>query len=263
MHSFYRISDNSYNKIKLPASKELCLRNFWSCFSEQPVTVIADNCGDQLLNVIYSVCDKSVIETRLNNAGSLIFAIEKALELPDDCVVYFAEDDYVYLNGSTAFGKKEPKKLLHEGLQRADYVTLYDHPDKYNREYQYGETGQVFTTASSHWRYTISTCMTFGTTVGRLREDLSIWQGFTQQHHPHDHDIFVALQAKGRRLAVCIPGVSYHTDLTYPLSCGQGLDLMLDPWVIEAVVGEIEEDEISKTYQGLKKLMYLKAKKAT
>jgi hypothetical protein len=147
-------------------------------------------------------------------------------------VVYFCEDDYLHLQKSPV--------LLKEGSKRADYVTLYDHPDKYTHFYDGGELSKVIKTPSSHWRYTASTCMTFGTKAGILKEDMEIWKEFTDGDHPHDHFIFKKLsENKRRRLAVCIPGAACHTDLTFS---GRVHHLMIEPWAIEMMIAQREDD---------------------
>ena len=215
MKLYYRISDNSYKKQKLiGATKEVCLANFCIAFQDvifqnitagvkPPLTIIADMCEDETISMLKQT-GLPLIRTANGNAGSLKFALELALsENKDDELVYFVEDDYLHLKNSS--------KLLEEGIKRSDYVTLYDHPDKYTRLYDGGEISKVIKTASSHWRYTISTCMTFATKIKTLREDKSIWDEFVSDEHPHDHFIFKKLsEEKRRRLAVCIPGSACH-----------------------------------------------------
>lgn len=247
MKLFYRISDKSFEKQKLiGATKEVCLMNFckafagviFSGFSETddsyvpPIMVLADNCERKTIKMIQET-GLPVTVTSEGNAGSLRKAIEIALEYDDNELVYFCEDDYLHLGSAP--------KLIEEGIKRADYVTLYDHPDKYTRNYNGGEFSKVIKTASSHWRYTASTCMTFSTKVGTLREDKDIWFNyeFTGEHVPHDHHIFGKLNEKGRRLAVAIPGVACHVDLTFS---GTVNAMLLEHWAIDMMIDELSQE---------------------
>jgi hypothetical protein len=91
---------------------------------------------------------------------------------------------------------------------------VYDHQDKYGPLYDYGEVSKVFKQVGWHWRYTISTTMTFATTVKTLKEDLyTTWWHYTEGTHPRDHLAFLDLYQKGRRLACAIPGLAWHADL--------------------------------------------------
>ena len=241
MKLFYRISDKSFNKSKLIGStKEVCLMNFCKAFAEvifsdlseeyvPPIMVLADNCERKTIKMIQEA-GLPVTVTSEGNAGSLRKAIEIALEYDDDELVYFCEDDYLHLGSAP--------KIIEEGIKRADYVTLYDHPDKYTRNYNGGEFSKVIKTASSHWRYTVSTCMTFGTKVGKLREDKDIWfdDEMTGEFVPHDHHIFGKLNEKGRRLAVAIPGVACHVDLTFS---GTVNAMLMEHWAIDMMIDEL------------------------
>jgi hypothetical protein len=233
---FYRISSSSYVKGKLPgATKEVCLYNFLECFPKETVTLIADNCDDQLSELCNSTgCE--VIKTSLGNARSFRKAVELALELPDDHRVYFVEDDYLHLTTNGYF-ESIPARDLAEGLLRADYATLYDHPDKYLMEYECGEITKTYRTMHAHWKRSISTTMTFAAKVSTLREDLEIWHKYTEGKHPEDHFIFTDLNKKGRTLAVRLPGTACHVDLTYYHSKTEFLGRpehchgYLEPWV--------------------------------
>lgn len=245
MKLFYRISDNSYKKAKLiGASKEVCLKNFINVFQNiifgepgdnsyyrvSPMLIIGDKCE----NTTCQMLQKTGIPltfTNYGNAGSLLHSIELAIEKSnDDEVVYFCEDDYLHLPQSP--------KLLKEGIKRSDYVTLYDHPDKYTPQYNGGEFSKVIKTESSHWRYTISTCMTFASKVKTLKEDFEIWKKHTTGDHPHDHHIFTELnKEKKRRLAVCIPGAACHTDLEYSTRTNK---MLIESWAIEMMIQEAQ-----------------------
>lgn len=236
MKLYYRISDQSYKKQKLiGATKEVCLMNFCKAFSqeifsdESSVKIICDNCQRKTIKMVMKTGLPYMV-TAEGNAGSLLTTLNIALEeCESDEIVYFCEDDYLHLGSAPA--------LLKEGIKRSDYITLYDHPDKYTRYYNGGEISKVIKTASSHWRYTASTCMTFGTKIKTLQEDMEIWKKFTSETHPHDHKIFTELsEEKKRRLIVCIPGVACHTDLTLS---GNVRNMLMDSWAIELMIEEL------------------------
>ncbi len=240
MKLYYRISDNSYEKEKVAgATKERCLENFVRAFkyADADLTVIADKCQKPLLDFLRSRNGFKLIETDLGNAGSLRFAIKKAIELDDSEVVYFSEDDYFHNYDETETSLCA--SLIQQIQKRSEYFTLYDHPDKYMDSYNGGEYSKVIRTASSHWRYTISTCMTFGTTVAHLKADWEIWEKYTEGHHPVDHFIFKDLrELKKRRLAVCIPGQACHMDLGLS---ARPKGFRVEEWALQKARGPIPE----------------------
>jgi hypothetical protein len=251
MKLYYRISDKSYNKPKLMgATKEVCLMNFVQVFRDAiygkgpppdgyvpSIRVVADNCERTTVKMLAETGFPMTL-SELGNAGSLMKAVEMATEGDPEELVYFCEDDYLHLSHAP--------RLLEEGIKRADYVTIYDHPDKYTRHYNGGEYSKVIKTASSHWRYTVSTCMTFGVKVKTLKEDMEVWKQFTTGTHPHDHQIFTELGKKGRRLAVCIPGAACHTDLTFS---GAMASVMMEQWAIDMMADRLSEEILLKDHQ--------------
>jgi hypothetical protein len=158
--------------------------------------------------------------------------LAKVEHRPEYEAIYFVEDDYLHLPTATI-------ELIEEGLEIADYVTLYDHPDKYSKDYDFGEVSKVMRTKSSYWRHTISTCMTFATTVRKLVEDEDIWTKYLGGQHPHDHLIFTELHQKGRKLAVSIPGHACHCDPTWG-----GMEAIED-WAVDMMWNEYSKDAIS------------------
>lgn len=214
MKVLYRISDGSYKKERhAHATKKVCLENFLSQFPKEDVIVFADNVKDETFEWLQSYG----FELRRTNGGSSAagfrIVFEEALKLADDEIVYFVEDDYLHLPKS--------KEVLLEGLDRTDYVTLYDHVDKYipardgGNPYideNGGETTVVFLTKNSHWKLTNSTTMTFAAKVGTLRKDESVWRKYTVGTHPYDFQCFLELRENGRTLASPIPGLSTHCE---------------------------------------------------
>jgi len=239
---FYRISDKSFAKPKLPGiNKKECfysfLNAFWGYYPDSEMCVIADRCSKETMAWIEEYPLNSGakgparVETDLGNSGSLRYAIELCCSNRWDHLekfnsgkfdaAFFSEDDYLYT--------RQAKKIFEEGLEKADYISLFDHPDKYTKMYDGGETSKVFRTASTHWKTSASTCMSFGTRIETLREDKDIFMEHTQKEYPNDHQIFTDLKKKGRTLAVCIPGQAYHTDLTEHLR----MNLPIEQWVLD------------------------------
>jgi hypothetical protein len=218
----YRLSDNGYAKVKFPnATKIHCLENCLEHFDVNNVHLFVDetNLLDTTRKAIEEI-DLSRFFGDLNyyvggsSAGSWRHVFNYALQnFNDDDIVYFLEDDYLHLSGS--------EKAILEGIQIADYVSLYDHNDKYIPaskggnpfiDEDGGELTKVFLTNSTHWRLTNSTTMTFATTMNTLIEDRPIWEQFTMGSHPNDFAAFLKLRERGRSLITPIPGLSTHCE---------------------------------------------------
>ena len=194
MMVYFRISDKGNPKEKIPnAGKRECLLNAIAEFGVECVYVIADNCEPATVDFIRAQ-GLPYEETALGNAASFMYSVNLILKRHSlSETVYLLEDDYLHLPGS--------KVLLNEGLEIADYVTLYDHPDKYVLENEGGNpfnhqvlnTTRLYVTRHSHWRDTDSTTMTFACKVVTLSEDFPIWQKNAQSGNPDDFHSFMEI----------------------------------------------------------------------
>lgn len=226
----YRYSDSgSFGKGKI-ASKEQCLVDFAEQFfgDENPLYFVVDHDLpkehiDLLLRIsepYYSNKDSiQVVKAPCKSSTQSCEATFNLVKtLPLDEYVYLVEDDYLHKNGSN--------KVLLEGLKVFEYVTLYDHPDKYwvpspnhlvselKQTGHGGEETRVFLTESSHWKLTNSTTMTFACKVRTLVEDYTTIQQFLTGSLPRDFEMFLALR-QWRTIASSIPGLSTHADEGY------------------------------------------------
>ena len=211
-------------KNKLPhADKIHCLKNCLSIFGRHDFFLFADNCQAKTLEAIRASGVERITETSLGNAKAWRYVVEYALKsFSQDTKVYLLEDDYLHLS--------DAPKLLQEGLAVADYVSLYDHPDKYMHKENGGnpfvegggEKTKVLLTPSSHWKYTNSTTMTFATTIKVLKEDQNTWWKYTESPAPQDFTAFSNLCGYGswknrmigkkRTLITSIPGRATHIE---------------------------------------------------
>ncbi len=224
----YRLSDNGYKKPKFSnATKVHCLENTIREFGVDNIHIFIDKTNitkETLAHLGHMPAVKhSEAYTAGSSAGSFRYVFEYALKnfRADDCV-YFLEDDFLHLPNSAL--------IMEEGLAIADYVSLYDHADKYlpaNKggnpfiEEDGGEITKVFRTKTSHWKLTNSTTMTFATTIGTLITDKPVWDRYTTGTHPHDMQIFLDLRTAGRSLITPIPGYSTHCE---PSWASPGID---------------------------------------
>ena len=242
--NIYRISDNSnQEKIKPDyATKENCLRNFVNEFGSENLIIICDNVTDETYNMVHKYNDESnIYRTTNGNTNSFIFSWELAKKItditPDDIIFYFVEDDYIHRKGS--------KKVLIESFEFLDasYVSLYDHPDKYQNfkderftwdhgkqdedidgvrvpKHIYFNVGDLperlcnlYITKSCHWRSVESTTMTWATTSKHIKEDYEdVIRLHSGKHLPMGGDTFRMLYKKGKQLITPIPSYSAHAE---------------------------------------------------
>ena len=213
MKVIYRISDNS-NKRDRIATKEECLWSFLAAWfrgaNRDEVTILLDGTSLDTFAMVDQMTRRLNVQLVNITAGSSEQSFRAALSAaingsPDDMPVYLVEDDYLHLPNS--------RKVLLEGLALADYVTLYDAPDKYGNGRE--AWCRVMLTPSSHWKGVISTTGTFASTVGVLKRDLDIWTYFTDGTHgtAWDHAAFSNLIGeKGHSLISPIPGLATHAE---------------------------------------------------
>lgn len=229
LHIFYRLSDKGENKEKISdVNNRNCLENFLKEFPVECIQVIADNVTDQTFYWLESCNLKRIHRTSLGNVGSFWYCYQLAKNLSPSDYVYFVENDYIH--------KENSLDILLEGLSIGDYVTLYDHPDKYidgenPLVKKGGEKTKVFLTKSTHWKITNSTTMTFATNVSRLiadefyfklftvgivKEGFPLFKKLQKRKLPNDYRIFTLLHKLKKRILISpIPGYSSHGEIKY------------------------------------------------
>jgi hypothetical protein len=123
-------------------------------------------------------------------------------------LIYLLENDYVHRLGWI----REIERLSQEGIHW-DYLTLYDHPDKYPDLCRHGDSKyyrrlrtQLFATSTHHWRTIPSTCATY--LLSRetfLRDHILLKMGI------YDFRLFwILTKIRRRRLLSPIPAFSTH-----------------------------------------------------
>lgn len=216
---FYRYSDSQNNKSR-PSyfSKETCLMAFLKRFSEHIVYVVADNVCEETYSFLCKLLGISnVIRITLDNSKSFLCSVQLAIDnLSEYERIYLVEDDYIHT--------KDSAKIIMEGLDISDYVSGYDHADKYINYSDGGpnpyikdggEETRVMLSKSRHWKITNSCCMTFATTVKILKDDKHIYEEFCKNNIPDDFAMFTKLKHNGRKIISCIPGVSTRCETSW------------------------------------------------
>jgi hypothetical protein len=196
-------------------TKRGLLDHFLKTFEGYEIFIVADKVSDESFKYLSSKVqdDKHIQRTSYGCCpGSFMFGLMWMIQtLKDDDKLYMTEDDYMYT--------PDAPKVIEEGLDLADYVSGYDHPDKYENHSeggpnpfveQGGEPTRVLRGATRHWKITNSCCMTFAARIKTLKQDASLMYQFNRTMRSDDFHMFLALGKQGRRLISPLPGVSTH-----------------------------------------------------
>lgn len=214
---YYRICEKGYPKEK-PAyiTKETCLANAVREFPLDKVEwhVLADNVSESTCQMILKYVPAEAVRhvSVGHGAGTFRMVYEEALLQGDDTLVYFLEDDYLHMPHSLDYLREAAE------CNYTDYLTLYDHPDKYSNETnpevtREGEQSMVWWCGHRHWKETNSTTMTFAAFADVLKKDKKTFWNWTNGRHPWDYVLFTDLRKmSGRRLSCPIPSCSTHGD---------------------------------------------------
>ncbi len=198
----------------------LCLMSFLGAFERvrdrADITFVNDGPMPDDRLAIMGQWGRIVSFPGLGNSPSYRQALALAIAHPADSLVYFAEDDYLYT-------RQALEKLLaaFDELPEADYVTLFDHLDRYTRtDDARGGYSRLYLAGGIHWRTVESTCMTFGARTGRLRSDSWIHRLGTVPKTPRDRTIWRCTQGEKeffwkfpkRTLIGPVPSLATHMD---------------------------------------------------
>lgn len=201
-------------------SHRQCFENFCQTFNPKKgkVTILLDVARKgSSPHFVYDQTVFPVVEfVGGTETASFLFQLERAKEdrHPPGRVLYFLEDDYLHKEGWI--------DLLHEGMRLpdADYITLYDHADKYDKAVYPSLPVDLLLSPSSHWRSTPSTTNTFACHAKTLQEDFAIHQEYSLGRKiTEDAKKFAALSLKGRKLFSPIPGWSTHCEPQFASPC--------------------------------------------
>lgn len=195
---------------------EACLRNLVATLRDDPqghrvsVTLMFDGTWEDFLqdfSATYVANSDGGIQLQLLTAGSdknsalitLHFVHQSSIE-PGD-LIYILENDYLHQPGWVG----KVFELYDSGVP-FDYISLYDHRDKYFLPMYEGLTARVFHSATHHWRTAPSSCGSFICEIDRFRSDYDILQLGLPDFYFHK----ALNEHKGRVLLTPIPGLSTH-----------------------------------------------------
>lgn len=238
MHIYYRLSDkNRRGKAPSYFTNENCLNNFLKYFeidSHDSITIIADNIEKNTEKWL-STYNIPIILTTLGNSGSFYYCLNEAIKnKKDNEIIYFVENDYLH--------RKNSKDVMVEAFNtfKADYVSLYDAPEKYAFHYNSNYNkyldlsgglfenymNKIYCGRNCYFRTSNSFTMTFASTVINLKNDIDIFEYNLFNHGskresflsiPRDFELFKMIsEVRNRKLLTPMPGYCTHGDLLSP-----------------------------------------------
>jgi hypothetical protein len=162
---------------------EICLRSFKESLGNLRVKlwVLLDGCPDEygfLFRKYFEPEDLVLVPLPgVGNQATFGKQIELLLEQQESEIVYFAEDDYLYLPGQF-------RRMIEflQAYKDVDFVTPYDHPDCYSLEI-HRHPKWVRVHQGLHWRTAASTCLTFLTRKMTLDCKKALFESYCRQNN--------------------------------------------------------------------------------
>ena len=219
IHTFIRhcnFSSNSAHKQRPDwFTREKCWNNLLNTIDDNTsITILFDGYPNDDHFLKNQQDNFKIINISSGNDGLSFLNLVKYIEaqnIPLTDIIYILEDDYLH--------RPLWPKILREGLEqiKADYVTLYDHPDKYFLSMYKTLQSQIFISQSTHWRTTPSTTNTYASLYQTFIQHIDIHKkycdlniGFTR-----DHDKFLNLWQNQSNLISPIPSYATHCETQY------------------------------------------------
>ena len=162
---------------------EICLRSFRKSLGNLRLKlwVLLDGCPESYADLFRRYFDEKdlVLLPLLGVGNQATFGkqIQILLKQEESDLVYFAEDDYVYLPDQF------PRMVEFLRAQKdAHFVTPYDHLDCYTADiHRHPKWVRVY--GGHHWRTAASTCLTFLTRKQTLGRNKRVFQSYCWRNH--------------------------------------------------------------------------------
>jgi len=140
--------------------------------------VLLDKCPatySDLLNEIFPDTEMKIISLGgEGNGATFRRQVDILREQTDSDLVYFAEDDYLYLPRSL-----EQTVQFMRAHSEAEFAAPYDHDDYY-KKFIHHFRGREITENEHRWRMVVSTCLTFMGRKAALEESAAVFKTFNK-----------------------------------------------------------------------------------
>lgn len=232
LYSHYNTQDNDGKYRPSWFSYEKCFKNFLSTIKDRDnveLNVIYDETRGKIEqnwidNYIPIIKGDKVIENKNINiypitGGSMFGAAKEmyriAKELSEDMedgdLFYFMENDYLHVNGWV-----DEVITLFSTFNGLNYVSLYDHNDKYTWMHLYENlTSKIFATETRHWRTTPNCC---GSYIVNKKIFLEDYENRISIEGDANYWAWLA-ENKGRFILSPLPSLSTHCMETLLAPC--------------------------------------------
>ena len=137
-------------------------------------------------------------------AGHAMFSLLKNIKdtINENDLIYILENDYLHVNGWV-----DKVTDLFKTFNGLNYISLYDHNDKYTWMHLYEDlVSKIFTTSTHHWRTVPNTCGSYICTKKLFLEDYDVQTTIIGDANKWLH----LEQTKGRFMLSALPGLSTH-----------------------------------------------------
>jgi hypothetical protein len=208
IHIYYRHTSNNIANPFRPQwfSYEKCFENLLKTiegYDNIHLTLAMD--GKNVLDFTHKHKDKYILFQTYNNSSLKSFRdlmeYVKKQPMESNDLIYWLENDYIHVDGWV-----DKLTTLFETYLGLDYISLYDHNDKYTIAEYEDLVSKIIVTENHHWRTTPSTCGSYIITRKTFEEDYDVWSTAVG-----DHNTFIDLnKLKNKFVFTPIPGLSTH-----------------------------------------------------
>lgn len=208
IHIFYRhynVEGSDFRNRPEWFDFEKCFFNLLDTIQGKEVDLHVIMDGDYSANFIRKYADRYILHPISAGSDKLSFfstwQIARNTLIDDGDLLYFLENDYLHTHDWVQ--RVQNLFLSCGGLQ---YVSLYDHGDKYFHPMYRNLMSRIFVSVDHHWRTTPSTCGSFIIPKKIFEEDF-----VEHTTIEGDHNKFLFLNSsKGRFVVTPMPGLSTH-----------------------------------------------------
>lgn len=208
IHIFYRhynIEGSDYKNRPEWFDFEKCFINLLNTIEGKNVDLHLIMDGNIENNFVKKYQDKYILHTIDAKSDQVSFwetwKIAKETLIEEKDLVYFLENDYLHVENWV-----DKITELFSTFQGLNYVSLYDHNDKYFLPMYDDLVSKIFVSSTHHWRTTPSTCGSFVISKQIFEEDYNEHTTISG-----DHNKFLYLTSNKNRFVITpTPGLSTH-----------------------------------------------------